>query len=325
MALMRKQFIVSSKENAMRIDLFLAAMLPDLSRRKVRQILDIGGCYVNNKRMHIASRQVQSGDKVRVEFSLEGLKKSRQKTFELSPSDILYDEHSVVAINKPPGLPSQATRDQDVMHAEVCVRHWLKKSGRDREKLILLHRLDKETSGVLLFATNANTATWITDQFRQRRLNKTYWALCRGRPNIRRFEVECYLSEIDKKTGQVHEVKSGGKPSRTVFEERAFDPSTGVSWIVCYPETGRSHQIRVHLEMKGVPIIGDKRYGHRLKQDIRADVADLGATHHMLHARELEFSPAPGIDSVKIVAEPPQDFKAILGLMHVTSAIISNR
>ena len=316
MALTRKELVVGPEQHEMRIDLFLAAMLPDLSRRKVRQILDVGGCYVNNKRMHIASRQVRRGDRVRVEFSLESLKKSRQKIFELAAADILYDQHSVIAINKPPGLPSQATRDQDIMHAEVCVRQWLKKSGRDREKLILLHRLDKETSGVLLFATNANTATWITDQFRQRRLSKTYWALCRGRPSIRQFEVECYLSEIDKKTGLVREVKSGGKPSRTTFEERLYHPSSGASWMICHPETGRSHQIRVHLEMKGLPIIGDKRYGQHVKHEIRGDVAALGATHHMLHARELEFSPAPGLEAVKITAEAPQDFLAIVSLMH---------
>jgi 23S rRNA-/tRNA-specific pseudouridylate synthase len=201
------------------------------------------------------------------------------------------------------------------MHAEVCVRQWLKKSGRDREKLILLHRLDKETSGILLFATNANTATWITDQFRQRSLSKTYWALCRGLPKLRRFEVECYLSEIDKKTGLVREVNSGGKPSRTTFEERVSNAAIGASWIVCHPETGRSHQIRVHLEMKGLPIIGDKRYGRQLKHSIREDVATLGAVHHMLHARELEFSPAPGIDAIKITAEPPQDFHAITELI----------
>jgi RluA family pseudouridine synthase len=319
MALTRKEFIVAADQHEMRVDLFLAAMLPDVSRRKVRQILDVGGCYVNNKRMHIASRQVRRGDKVRVEFSLDSLKKSRQKIFELAPTDILYDQHGVIAINKPPGLPSQATRDQDVMHAEVCVRQWLKKAGRDREKLILLHRLDKETSGVLLFATNPNTATWITDQFRQRQLSKTYWALCRGRPSAKRFEVECYLSEIDKKTGLVREVKSGGKPSRTTFEERAYHPASGASWIVCYPETGRSHQIRVHLEMKGLPIIGDKRYGQHVKHELRSDVAALGATHHMLHARELEFSPAPGADSVKVMADPPQDFLSIIALIEESS------
>ena len=318
MSLTRKEFIVKPNESEMRIDLFLASMMPDLSRRKVRQILDVGGCYVNNKRMHIASRQVRSGDKVRVEFSLDGLKKSRQKSFELADSDILYDAHNVIAINKPPGLPSQATRDQDVMHAEVCVREWLKKTGRPNEKLILLHRLDKETSGVLLFATNANTATWITDQFRQRSLSKTYWAICRGLPKSKRFEMECYLSEIDKKTGMVRAVQSGGKPSRTTFEERLTEKSSGVCWVVCHPETGRSHQIRVHLEMIGIPIIGDKRYGQHIKTLISDGIAAHAASHHMLHARALEFTPAPNIESVVIEASPPPAFEAILKIISPT-------
>ena len=312
MAITRKDFVVNASQSEMRIDLFLAAMFPELSRRKVRQILDVGGCYVNNKRMHIASRQVRAGDKVRIEFSLDGLKKSRQKSFELSNADILYDDHHVIAINKPPGLPSQATRDQDIMHAEVCVREWLKKNSRKPEKLILLHRLDKETSGVLLFATNANTATWITDQFRQRKLSKTYWAICRGIPKSKRFEQECYLSEIDKKTGMVRPVNSGGKSSRTTFEERARIVREGLSWVICHPETGRSHQIRVHLEMMGLPILGDKRYGHQVKSNYPDEIESRAAMHHMLHARALEFSPAPGVDPVMIEAGPPQSFAEIL-------------
>jgi 23S rRNA pseudouridine1911/1915/1917 synthase len=312
MSITRKEFVVKPAESEMRIDLFLSAALPDLSRRKVRQILDVGGCYVNNKRMHIASRKVHSGDKVRVEFSLEGLKKSRKKTFAFSDADILYDDHQVIAINKPPGLPSQATRDQDVMHAEVCLREWLKLKNRGQEKLILLHRLDKETSGVLLFATNANTATWITDQFRQRSLSKTYWALCRGLPKFQKFEQECYLSEIDKKTGMVRPVQSGGKPSKTLFETRKIDAATGVVWIVCHPETGRSHQIRVHLEMMGLPIIGDKRYGQHIRDKVRDDIASLASQHHMLHARSLQFSPAPNVQDVTVQANPPEAFTSIL-------------
>jgi 23S rRNA pseudouridine1911/1915/1917 synthase len=312
MAITRKEFVVEPAKSGARIDQFLAEKLPDLSRRKVRQILDVGGCYVNNKRMHIASRQVRGGDKVRVEFSLEGLSKSRRKTFTLESADILYDAHHVIAINKPPGLPSQATRDQDVMHAEVCVREWLKARDRGGEKLILVHRLDKETSGVLLFATNANTATWITDQFRQRSLSKTYWALTRGLSKRPRFEVECYLSEIDKRTGMVAAVKSGGKPSKTSFEVRAANGDSAISWIVCHPETGRSHQIRVHLEISGLPIVGDKRYGQNTGPRLSDDLAAVASKHHMLHARELEFTPAPGVDPVKVVAEPPPDFMELL-------------
>lgn len=315
MTINRKEFMVKSDQPSMRIDLFLASVIPDLSRRKIRQILDVGGCYVNNKRMHIASRQVHAGDKVRVEYSLDGLKKYRQKMFRLSSSDILYDAHHVIAINKPPGLPSQATRDQDVIHAEVCVREWLKESGRGNEKLILLHRLDKETSGVLLFATNANTATWITDQFRLRSLSKTYWAICYGIPKTKRFEQECYLSEIDKKTGMVRPVLSGGKPSKTTFEERVASKQFGVTWMICHPETGRSHQIRVHLEMSGLPIIGDKRYGHNVNARLTESIALHAAKHHMLHARSLEFSPAPNLPSVTVEAAPPEDFAAILQLL----------
>ena len=311
----RKEFIVPTSQSEIRIDQFLATVMPDISRRKIRQILDVGGCYVNNKRMHIASRQVRSGDKIRVEFSLEGLKKVRQKTFVLKDADVLYDSQSLIAINKPPGLPSQATRDQDVMHAETCLRAWLSGKGRSKEKLILLHRLDKDTSGVLLFATSPEVSTWVTDQFRAKKVKKTYWALCKGLAKSRKFSVECYLSEIDKKTGKVSVVRSGGKASRTDFSERLRHEQLKISWMECYPETGRSHQIRVHLEISAIPLLGDKKYGRDLKQDLSKEILEVAASHHMLHARTIEFTPAPGVPLVKITADPPPEFIKLIDLL----------
>ena len=120
------------------------------------------------------------------------------------------------------------------------------------------------------------------------------------------------MSEIDKKTGLVRPVQSGGKPSKTFFEVRKVDSATGVAWIVCHPETGRSHQIRVHLEMMGLPIIGDKRYGQHIRERVRDDVGVLASQHHMLHARSLQFSPAPTIADVTVQANPPESFSSIL-------------
>jgi RluA family pseudouridine synthase len=314
-----KEFIVSPGQSKARIDLFLSSVLPEVSRRKIRQILDVGGCYVNNKRMHIASRQVNAGDKVRVEFNLEALSKTRQKTFTLRDDDILYDEKNLIAINKPPGLPSQATRDQDVMHAEVCLRRWLKSSDRANGTVILLHRLDKETSGILLFATNNNVSTWVTDQFRAKKVKKTYWAICRGLPTESNFKIECYLSSIDKKTGKVSPVRSGGKQSRTEFVTRYRCDELNISLIECYPETGRSHQIRVHLNMAGFPILGDKKYGDGSDRGLRKDVLEIAAFHHMLHARAIEVPLDAEQMPVKITAEPPPEFLRLLALMGANS------
>ena len=113
----------------------------------------------------------------------------------------------------------------------------------------------------------------------------------------------------------VSPVHSGGKQSRTTFEERASLLEANVSWIICHPETGRSHQIRVHLDMLGLPIIGDKRYGHQVKTKIPDEIATLGTTHHMLHARALRFSPAPSIEAVTVEAMPPPLFESLLRIV----------
>ncbi|MCX6119729.1 MAG: RluA family pseudouridine synthase [Proteobacteria bacterium] len=313
-----KTYIVEEVDSGSRIDQYLASKIPNLSRRKIRTILDIGGCYVNNKRVHIASRKVNGGDKVRVEYSEAALSTVKQKKFLLQTSDIVFNELNLIAINKPPGLPSQATRDQDVMHAEISLRNWIKESNLKIESLILVHRLDKETSGVLLFATTSNVATWVTDQFKQRTTKKEYLALCYGIPKEKTFEVDCHLSDIDNKSGKVSIVRSGGKQSKTSFQLIALHKEKNISLIHCFPETGRSHQIRVHLESLGLPILGDKKYGARNLHLLEPAIADIASRHHMLHARSLQVSPNPIDKPVLIRAIPPESFLNICQQLNFT-------
>jgi 23S rRNA pseudouridine1911/1915/1917 synthase len=309
----RHDFEVFHEDDGKRIDIYLASKLPDLSRRKVRAILDVGGCYVNNRRMHIASRQVHKGDKVRVEFTLDGLSKTKQKKFLLSDGDILFDDKNILAINKPPGLPSQATRDQDIMHAETCLREWLISKGRKASDLVLVHRLDKETSGILLFACTKTVATTLTDAFRNRTVKKAYLAVVCGSVKEREFTVSCHLTEIDKRSGRVSIVRSGGRSSLTRFEviESSFDDRLHI--VKCFPETGRSHQIRVHLESVGLPILGDKRYSSGVPQWLPPSVCEAASQHHMLHAERLGFSLA--LQEIGITASPPQTMTSILDLI----------
>jgi RluA family pseudouridine synthase len=308
-----KIFIVGANESGQRIDIFLASKLPDLSRRKVRAILDIGGCYVNGKRMHIASRQVHHGDKVKVEYTLTALGASRQKVFVLQPEDVLFDSEDVIAMNKPPGLQSQATRDQDISHAEVALKDFLKSQGKSCKQLILCHRLDKETSGILLFAKNAPAATNITNQFKERKVKKMYLALVYGRHQSESFEVKCYLSEIDKRLGRVFVVPKGGKSSDTQFELIKHNQKENVSLLGCYPRTGRSHQIRVHLESVKLPILGDKKYGLEHRHPLPENIMTHTMNHHLLHAFQLSFhDPKEPAKQIEIHASIPAGFQELM-------------
>jgi RluA family pseudouridine synthase len=291
-----------------RLDQALAELIPDLSRRKIRKIIDLGGVYINSKRIRVASRLVSQGDLLEVAFDPEKLNQKPIPPYRIKEHDIVYFDHGLLAFNKPPGLASQATREQSLDHAEAAVNRYLKEHYGNSGPAILLHRLDKETSGVLLFALNKYVGDGVAELFRTRKMAKTYWAICHGIPSSPQFEVTCQLSAIDQRLGVVRQVHSGGKFSSTKFEVMSSNRHKDISLIRCLPSTGRSHQIRVHLNISGHSIVGDKRYGVKAGQFLESEEVKLTLEHHFLHASALEFA-RPNDQKIKIKAKPPQLFE----------------
>lgn len=313
------QFKVDSVSSGKRLDVYLLEQIGELSRRKIRSIIDVGGVYVNRKRVRIASRAVTVGDQIRVEYNEAALRKVKAENFAFTDKDVIFSKFSVFAVNKPPGLPSQATKDQSVMHAVPVLEKYLREKKIKFKPLILVHRLDKETSGLLLIAEGSERATWLTEQFRERKVKKTYWAICHGVPEWTRKTEKAPLSDIDKKSGLVSAVRSGGRSALTHFKVLSVNESLGLSLIECTPETGRSHQIRVHLEINGHPIVGDKRYGNAAhKKHLSDQLSALTAWHHFLHAKRLEFQPAANQERVGLEAELPEKMREFCSLVFPT-------
>ncbi len=297
---------ITKQLHGYRLDIAILEANLGLSRRKIRSIIDVGGVFLNGKRVRIASRTVQQGDVIKMQYNLNAVKAYKHSEFKLNDADILYREHGIIAINKPPGLPSQPTRDQSVVHVTKVLAKYLQEKGEKPGELTLVHRLDKETSGVLLVATTKNATTWLNEQFKQRLTHKTYHALCYGLPKDDTFTVKCYLSAINPRNGVVSVVRSGGKSSHTEFQVVERYQKSAVSLIECQPITGRSHQLRVHLQHVGHAIVGDKVYEAKVPVALSGELADLAAQHHFLHAQALHFVPAPNADPVSLsCAYPP--------------------
>lgn len=305
-------FKVTFDTDSTRLDVYLSQAGLELSKRKIKSIIDLGGVYVNQKRVRIASHVLRRGDTVRMQFSDEALRKIQSDSYAFQPTDILFDKWDVIAVNKPAGLPSQATQDQSIIHVIPSLETFFKGAGDSRGPLVLVHRLDKETTGVLLVGIGKTRATWLMEQFRERRVSKTYLAICHGVSRRESFTETTPLSEIDRKTGNVRAVRSGGRSAITHFKVLAVNPALKLSLLECRPETGRSHQIRVHLEINGLPIVGDKRYGGQSLRTLTPELADLASVHHFLHARLLAFVPALGQEKVQIEARFPERFALFL-------------
>ena len=274
-----------------RIDKALVHLFPDFSRRAIKRYLDVGGVYLNRKRVRIASRLVYSGDE------LEIVPSTTVPVPDVSLTSLYEDEH-IVVINKPPCLPTQATRSQAVSHLTAMVQ---RQYGRH---LRLVHRLDQETSGAIVYAKSQAVAGFLAEQFKAKLVRKIYLALVHGVPNWRVRMHSSYLTAIRGGIGIVHEHRKQSPQARlAVTKFTLLACSQSVSLLKCEPQTGRSHQIRAHLHGLGVPIVGDKKYG-----DAPPSFA-ASAERHMLHAFHLAFRhPHERKELVAVQAPLPADF-----------------
>lgn len=304
---------IRQSEAGLPIDKAILAYYHELSRKKLRRILDMGGIKLNGRRVQRGSLPVEANDQVSLLYSEQDLANCSQKSFSLNSQDILFENKEILAINKAPLLASQASRSIASPHVEPVVQAFYAQKGLTY-KHFLCHRLDKETSGILLLARSEPATDFIMQQFKDKSVKKTYLALCYGIPKKRQWTISKHLSPIHKKTGLVQIVRSGGKPSLTRFNLLEAFPSYGLSLIECFPETGRSHQIRVHLEASGFPIIGDKKYGLGQQKSLPAKLASIALAHHFLHAAKLTVK---GLDgrSIKLSAPLPPNFERFLSIL----------
>ena len=299
-----------------RIDRALVAAFPALSRRRIRRLLDYGSIYLNRRRVRIAARLAFSGDTVEI-FLPSSTSLSSPPA--LHNTDIIYCDTNLLVINKPPGLLSQATRDQAIVHLVVAVRNLLPQCGT----LHVVHRLDQETSGAIMLARHRRSADFLSQQLRQRRVGKEYLALCAGIPVWQQHTVRTHLTAIDKHLGTVAIAAHRHPHTRTAttrFTRLATSPSHSISLLRCEPLSGRSHQIRIQLQQLNLPLLGDKKYGNTRPQ-LPVAMAALTDTHHLLHAYRLNLQPTANSERITVQAPLPPNFSQLLHLLEMAAAV----
>jgi 23S rRNA pseudouridine1911/1915/1917 synthase len=227
----------------------------------------------------------------------------------------LLRNEEVLALNKPPGV-SMATSGREGKSAEEAVARLIAACGeRADEELWLVHRLDVGTSGVVLLARNAAAHRALSSAFQSGGARKTYRALVWGRPRPAAGRIEEPLAR-DLRDGRKMKVRAEGKRAVTRYE--TLSRLTSVTDLQLFPETGRTHQIRVHLSARGHPIVGDDLYGGASRwhgvRDATQRRALSGVTHPLLHAERIEI-PGMGID---VAAPLPEDYAKVLSLLRLS-------
>lgn len=218
----------------------------------------------------------------------------------ITPRRILYEDADLLVVDKPPGLVSHATVDPARDHLVAAVSRWLRERDGQVGHLTLLHRLDRDTSGCVLLSRRAEHDAALAAAFAERRVDKTYLAIVEeqaGAPfPAGTTELRAPLAPGKGPGGRTLAVRAGGKPSRTLVRARLR--REGRLLVEARPQTGRTHQIRVHLAELGFPILGDVLYGR-----VEADVKRL-----MLHARQLELEHPRTGQRLRVVAPHPRAF-----------------
>jgi 23S rRNA pseudouridine1911/1915/1917 synthase len=300
----RLSFEFEASADKPRLDQFVAAQLPRVSLTRIRRLIAEGAVLVNQEKS-LKGVRLQAGDKVSVKiFAAE----KSSTTPEPIPLDILYEDEHIVVVNKPTGLlvhPSNTEKSGTLTNA-LTYHFWQTSGAPIRPGLI--HRLDRNTSGVIVVAKTPRAHRTLSKHFRERWVKKFYLALVSGR-------LEKDLGEIDAPIGSDAKVwphwrvmpeSEGGKPAQTLYRvERRFNAHTLVE---LEPLTGRTHQLRIHCNLIGHPIIGDPLYASHPDPVAKR----LGLKHHFLHASRLIFRhPATGKE-LNLEAPMPQ---AMLDLM----------
>jgi RluA family pseudouridine synthase len=323
LAARRIQLVIGEQHNGQRLDQALAALLPaaagmELSKAKIRKLIVAGAVYLNTGRIRIASKAVCTGSRIEVyldpaklmsDSERAGAIRGKPREWGVADVAIIHEDEWIVGLNKPPGLPTQPTVDEARANLYALLKkHYAAKAGGE-PYVGLHHRLDRDTSGVILFTRKKEANAEVGRLFQSHLARKTYLAIVtvkerRGGDASRElpdeWTVENFLAREPGKAGRMRSVRSGGDAATTGF--RVLDRKGAHALVEARPRTGRMHQIRVHLSEGGAPIAGDATYGGD------ARIAGAPVPRVMLHAAELEFPhPVTGEDT-RIRAPLPADF-----------------
>jgi len=285
----------------------------DLSRARIQSLIKAGAITVNGERKK-PSYQVKSGDRIKI------LSVPRQAV--LAPSedvefDLVYEDNSIVVVNKPAGLvvhPSAGHNTGTLVHGLLYRCADLSSlSGPTRPGIV--HRLDKDTSGLLVVAKGDQAHTFLADQFKRRAVKKQYLAIVHGYVEKGKGIVDLPISRNPAKRTEMFASLSGGREAMTEWEAISVF-SLGLSLLRISPHTGRTHQIRVHMAHMGFPVVGDVLYGYGKKwwnqQSSRLKECRALVKRQMLHAELLGFLHPDSLRYVEFAAHPPMDMACLL-------------
>ncbi len=295
-----EKVIVQSNEKGVRLDSYIAGKKKDLSRTNVQRLIESGNILVNNKIQKI-SYKVQANDEISIVIP-------EAKEIELKPQDIkvdiVYEDSDIIVVNKPKGLvvhPAVGNPDGTLVNAimNICKDSLSGIGGEIRPGIV--HRLDKDTTGLLIIAKNDKAHINLSEQIKNREVKKIYIALVRGIVSENEATINMPIGRSTKDRKKMAVVKNG-KEAVTHF--KVLNRYKKYTLLEIKIDTGRTHQIRVHMSEIGYPVVGDMVYSNGKNE--------FGVQGQMLHAKSLDFKHPITGEQMHLEAELPSYFKEII-------------
>lgn len=307
---------VAAPQAGLRLDRWLADALPQLSRSRLKGLIEDGQVIVNEASVTDASRKVRVGDRVTV--SIPPAVAAHPEP-ELIPLVIVYEDAHLIVVDKPAGMvvhPAPGSHSATLVNALLhhCAGSLSGIGGEKRPGIV--HRLDKDTSGLIVAAKTDLAHRSLSEQFAAHTVTRAYKALCWGVPAPASGRISGHIGRSPHDRKKMAVVSRGGRDAITNYKiERVFDRVAAL--LECRLETGRTHQIRVHLASIGHPLIGDPTYGGRARAKAErlpptAALAVYAFRRQALHAWQLGFiHPATG-ERLLFGSDIPNDFNQLI-------------
>ena len=302
-----QNFLTDSASAGQRIDKFLSDNLKDISRSRIQKLISGGKVLVGNRPVSKNYRLAEDDNIGISELSTgSGQTDIGPEAIELR---IIYEDSDILIISKEAGMlthPASGNNEHTLVNALLYHCKDLSKLSGD-ERAGIVHRLDKDTSGLLIVAKNETVHYKLSDMFKERLISKTYAALVEGRFEEERGHIDLPIgrSRIDRKKMAI--AADRGRRSSTDFEVAGkFRQATLLN---VYPKTGRTHQIRVHMSYIGHPIIADEIYGNRHSAKLAKEI---GLKRQFLHAAKIEFAHPVSGKKMEFSDDLPEDLSGPL-------------
>ena len=284
------------KKTPERLDKFLVKQLQEFSRSRIQGLIVDGLVDVNGHAAKKAGQTLESGFNVTVRIPPPA---PTDLIAENIPLDIIFENEDLIVVNKPAGMvvhPAAGHSSGTLVNAVLGYDPDIEGIGGE-ERPGVVHRLDKETSGLILLAKNERAHRWLQDQFRLRKVEKTYLALVDGKPPTPSGRVETYIGRDPSHRKQMA-IVSESRGREAISEYKTVESFANHTLLEFHPLTGRTHQIRLHCAFLGCPIVGDEVYG-RKKPTVKIN-------RHFLHAYRLKIM-LPGQNETKLFEAPLPD------------------